>query len=99
VEARSLLQGLKMNSQRVAQEMYQQLGHIGVYLRFSVEQGMQPDQVDDIGWITSHTKGYLSLAETSERVELCVKTMEAQIGLISLEQLSAHSFAGCYFLL
>jgi len=89
-----------------AQEMERQIGRVGVYFRFSVEQGMQnnhPDRAEDPSWISAQTESYLAERGTSDRVDAFVRSFDAETGRISLDQLGTHlsslwptSFLSCY---
>jgi hypothetical protein len=75
-----------------AQEMQEQIGHLGIYFRFSVEQGMQrsqPTPGNDLSWIATQTEVYLAGTGVSSKVEELLKSCDAGIGVITLDQLSA----------
>jgi hypothetical protein len=74
-----------------AQEIEQRIGRVGVYSRFSVEQGMQNDHPGgpvDAAWILAQTEDYLTQHDTEEKLEQFVQIFGAQTGLITLDQLS-----------
>jgi hypothetical protein len=75
--------------------MGMQMGHLGVYFRFSVDQGMQREgsflceDVADIEGISVQTDAYMEGHEVSRRMDGCVENLESRLGLPTLEQLSA----------
>jgi hypothetical protein len=74
-----------------AQEVEQRIGRVGIYSRFSVEQGMQNDHpggLVDAAWIVAQTEDYLAQHDTEEKLEQFVQIFGAQTGLITLDQLS-----------
>lgn len=88
-----MMRDMMNDAEQRAQEIQQQIGRIGIYTRFSVDQGLQRDQmdqIDDLGWIVAQTEAYLARPETSEKLSAFVKTMGSQIGLITLDQLSDY---------
>lgn len=77
-----------------AQEFGERLGRIGIYYRFSVDQGMQDDQagrINDPEWITAQTDDYLNRHEICEKLDLFVQGSGVGTGPITLDQLSASS--------
>jgi hypothetical protein len=75
-----------------AQEIEQRIGRVGIYSRFSVEQGMQNDHPGgsvDAAWIVTQTEDYLTQHGTSEKLDKFLKAFGAQTGLITLDQLSS----------
>jgi hypothetical protein len=74
-----------------AQEIEQRIGRVGIYSRFSVEQGMQndhPGKPVDVAWIVSQTEEYLTRHEIGEKLDVFIQIFGAQTGLITLDQLS-----------
>jgi hypothetical protein len=74
-----------------AQEIEQRIGRVGIYSRFSVEQGMQNDHPGgpiDAAWILAQTEEYLTRRETGEKLDIFAQIFGAQTGLITLDQLS-----------
>jgi hypothetical protein len=75
-----------------AQEIEQRIGRVGMYSRFSVEQGMQNDHPRgpvDAAWIVAQTEDYLTQHGTGEELDLFLKAFGAQPGLITLDHLSS----------
>ncbi|KIM20375.1 hypothetical protein M408DRAFT_138671 [Serendipita vermifera MAFF 305830] len=73
-----------------AQEIEERIGRVGIYSRFSVQQGMQkghPGQVVDPEWITTQTESYLNEHHSGNKLDRFVKNATAKIGSISLDQL------------
>ncbi|KIM29184.1 hypothetical protein M408DRAFT_22993 [Serendipita vermifera MAFF 305830] len=76
-----------------ALEMEERIGRVGIYSRFSVEQGMQngrPCQAADPEWITTQTEIYLDEHQSCSKLDCFVRNARAKIGFISLDQLK-HS--------
>jgi hypothetical protein len=74
-----------------AQEIEQRIGRVGIYSRFSVEQGMQNDHPGgpiDAAWILAQTEDYLTRHDTEEKLELFMQIFGAQTGPITVDQLS-----------
>jgi hypothetical protein len=74
-----------------AQEIEQRIGRVGIYSRFSVEQGMQNDNPGgpiDTAWILAQTEDYLTRHDTEEKLEQFVQIFGTQTGPINLDQLS-----------
>jgi hypothetical protein len=74
-----------------AQEIEQRIGRVGIYSRFSVEQGMQNDHPGgpiDAAWILAQTEDYLTQHDTEEKLELFMQIFGVQTGLITVDQLS-----------
>jgi hypothetical protein len=84
-----------------AQEIEQRIGPVGIYSRFSVEQGMQNDHPGgpvDVTWTVAQTEDYLTQHDTDEKLELFVQTFGARTGRITLDQLSLSYFNSVPFL-
>jgi len=76
---------------QVAQEMETQMGHLRVYYRFSVEQGLQRIYgVDwnDVSWLNAQIHSYLEDAQVSQKLDRCVESLRLREGQVTLEQLS-----------
>jgi hypothetical protein len=75
-----------------AQEVKQRIGRVGIYSRFSVEQGMQNDHpggLVDVAWILAQTESYLTQRDTHKELDLFVQIFYAQAGLVTLDQLGS----------
>jgi hypothetical protein len=86
-----IMRGIMLDCEQRAQEIEQRIGRVGIYSRFSVEQGMQNDHPGgpvDAAWIVTQTEDYLTQHETSEKLDLFLKAFGAQTGPITLDQLS-----------
>lgn len=90
----NLYQGMRdtMNDcEQKAQDMEQRLGPVGIYSRFSVDQGMQNNehgQATDPEWITSQTEGYLARHDTLQKLDTFVRNVGSEEGDTTLDQLS-----------
>jgi hypothetical protein len=87
-----------------AQEVERRLGRVGIYFRFSVQQGMQnthADQVTDPSWISSQTDAYLSDQKTSENLDALLQAFNAPKKHVTLGQLGNFIplLVSCQFLM
>jgi hypothetical protein len=85
------MRGIMLDCEQRAQEIEQRIGRVGIYSRFSVEQGMQDGHRGgpvDVAWTVAQTEDYLTRHETSEKLDLFLKAFGAQTGPITLDQLS-----------
>jgi hypothetical protein len=86
-----VLERLATDSEQQAQSIDAQMGHLGLYYRFCVIQGLEKVEVatvPDAGILLTHTAVYLSDVGVSRKVALCVDTLKLRDGVASLEQLS-----------
>jgi hypothetical protein len=87
----TFLEHLAKDSEQKAQSIDSQMGHLGIYHRFRVSEGPgTPTQMvkPDPGIILSHASVYLSDVSVSRKLDICVDSLKAQDGVVSLEQLS-----------
>jgi hypothetical protein len=87
-----IMRDLMHDCEQRAHEIEQRIGRVGIYSRFSVEQGMQNDHPGgpvDAAWIVAQTEDYLTRHETGEKLDLFLQTFSAQTGPITLDQLSS----------
>jgi hypothetical protein len=73
-----------------AQDIERRLGRVGIYFRFSVQQGMQNihgGQATDPSWIAAQTEAYLSDQSTSENINALLKTFSTLNKQVTLGQL------------
>jgi hypothetical protein len=82
------LQAMANDSEQTAQEVDTQMGHLGMYFRFSVEQGLQATEKSTIDRIMAHTKNYIENGDISRKVEHVVERIKLRQGLVALNQLS-----------
>jgi hypothetical protein len=85
-----LVRDMMNDCEQRAQEIERRLGRVGVYFRFSVQQGMQNihgDQATDPSWISSQTDAYLSDQRTSETLDTLLKAFKAPNKHVTLGQL------------
>jgi hypothetical protein len=86
-----VLRDMVKGCEQVAQEMETQVGHLGIYHRFSVEQGLQRIygvDLNDIGWLNTQVDSYLDDAQVSRKLDHCVESLRLRQGQVTLEQLS-----------
>jgi hypothetical protein len=87
-----LMRDIMHDCEQRAQEIEQRIGRVGIYSRFSVDQGMQnnhPGKPVDVAWVVTQTEDYLTRHETGERLDSFVQNFDVQTGLITLDQLSS----------
>jgi len=73
-----------------AQEIERQIGRVGIYFRFSVEQGMQSDclgPVAEPSQVIAQTESYLAEPTTSENISAFIQNFDTATTLITLDQL------------
>lgn len=86
---------IAIDCEQAAQEIESQMGHLGIYFRFSVEQGLQDvynDITGDLGRMTAQACAYLEEQAISRRIDHCVKSLRLRQGMSTLGQLSKHIF-------
>jgi NACHT domain len=87
-----IMRDMMHDCEQRAQEVEQRIGRVGIYFRFSVEQGMQndhPGEPVDAAWMVAQTEDYLTQHDTGEKLDLFVQIFSAQTGPITLDQLSS----------
>jgi hypothetical protein len=90
VDIHKLLREMMNDCEQRAQEVERRLGRVGIYFRFSVQQGMQNihgGQVTDPSWISSQTEAYLSDQKTSANLDALSETFKAPKKHVTLGQL------------
>lgn len=78
-----------LDAQRRADEVQDQIGHLGIYFRLSVD--IQPSQLElmhDLSQLVAQTKIHLAKSYVSNMLDACIKSMDAGIGSFTLDQLS-----------
>jgi hypothetical protein len=86
-----IMRDMMHDCEQCAQEIEQRIGRVGIYSRFSVEQGMQNDHSGgpvDPAWILAQTEDYLTRHDTEEKMDVFMQIFSAQTGPITLDQLS-----------
>jgi hypothetical protein len=79
------------DSEKEAQIADRQMGHLGLYLRFSVNRGLDISSSNSVltpEEILAHTTSYLVDVSISEEVDRCAELLKLRDGISSLEQLS-----------
>jgi hypothetical protein len=99
-----LMRDMMNDCEQRAQEAERRLGRVGLYFRFSVQQGMQNmhgGQATDPSWISGQTGAYLSDQTTSKNLDALLQTFGAPKKHVTLAQLgeSAFSLASSLFLI
>jgi hypothetical protein len=90
VDIHKLLRDMMNDCEQRAQEVERRLGRVGIYFRFSVQQGMQNiygGQATDPNWISSQTDAYLSDQRTSENIDALLQTFNSPNKHVTLGQL------------
>lgn len=84
-----LMRDMMSDCEQQARDVQQLMARVGIYFRFSVEQGMQKIHAlaEDLGWISAQTSGYLSHPATMNRVDECVDMMRTAKRAITLKEL------------
>jgi hypothetical protein len=92
----SLMHDMMNDCEQRAQEIERQIGRVGIYFRFSVEQGMQSDRlgpVADPSQIMAQTESYLAQHRTGENISTFIQNFDTAARLITLDQL--RTFWSC----
>jgi hypothetical protein len=87
-----IMRDMMQDCEQRAHEIEQRIGRVGIYSRFSVEQGMQNDPPGgpvDVAWVVAQTENYLTQRDTRGKLDLFVETFNAQAGPITLDQLGS----------
>jgi hypothetical protein len=74
--------------------MERQIGGVGIYFRFSVEQGMQNHhgtQASSMSWIATQAAVYVSELGTSKNIDALLHNFDAATRHITLDQLGMCS--------
>jgi hypothetical protein len=90
IDIHKLMRDMMNDCEQRAQEAERRLGRVGIYFRFSVQQGMQnihEDQAADPSWISSQTDAYLSDPRTSENINALLQALNSPKRLVTLSQL------------
>jgi hypothetical protein len=104
VDIHKLLRDMMNDCEQRAREVERRLGRVGIYFRFSVQQGMQNihgDQVTDPSWISSQSDAYLSDQRTSENLDALLQIFNTPKKHVTLGQLggSIASLVSSLFLI
>jgi hypothetical protein len=83
--------------EETAREIKTQMYYLGVYWRFSVEQGLHKSAIDDdyedLGeWIMTQTRQYLESDPVSLSLDACFDALKTRLSLTTLEQLRTCPF-------
>jgi hypothetical protein len=87
----AMFQSLLADCEQVADDMSHQIGHLGLYYRLSVTHGLEPSNLPeepDLGLISTQTISYCETWEGKELLDNCVKSLQASVGVATIEQLS-----------
>jgi hypothetical protein len=90
-----IMRDMMHDCEQRAQEIERRIGQVGIYSRFSVEQGMQNDHPGgpvDVSWIVAQTENYLVQRDTREKLDQFEQMFDGQTGPITLDQLGPPLF-------
>lgn len=85
-----VMRDMMNDCEQKALDIEQRLGPVGIYSRFSVDQGLQnhhPGELANPGWITAQTEVYLTRHDTRDKIDTLVRNLKAEEGSVSLDQL------------
>lgn len=85
------LVSIAVDSEQKSRSTDSQIGHLGLYHRFHVTQGLEQNSnlgVLEPGEIITHTAVYLADPSLARKVTMCVDSLKICDGTVSLEQLS-----------
>jgi hypothetical protein len=86
----SVMLDMMNDCEQRAQEIERQIGRVGIYFRFSVEQGMQSNllgPVADPNQVVAQTKNYLAEQRIGEKIGDFIQNFDTATRLITLDQL------------
>ncbi|PVG02351.1 hypothetical protein CPB86DRAFT_725334 [Serendipita vermifera] len=92
-----VLQAMANDSEQTAESVNTQMGHLGIYFRLSVEQGLQTKENSTLAWIIAQTKSYLDHKDTSRKVDHAIERLKLRQGLVALNQLKYSGGVQPYF--
>jgi hypothetical protein len=87
------LEKIVTDSEQKAEEIKSQMGHLGLYHRFSVTRGLEREKdvsEPESGDAITHTVVYLTGFDVSKKMDICVDSLRLRDGVASLEQLRKH---------
>ena len=79
------------SSEQTAREVEAQMGHLGIYHRYSVIRGLEGSTSTsgtEPGEVLSHTELYLGEVSVSRNLDGCINLLRMRDGGASLERLS-----------
>jgi hypothetical protein len=90
VDLNRVMHDMMSDCEQRAQEIERQIGRVGIYFRFSVEQGMQSDRlgpIADPNKLLAQTESYLAEERISKKIGDFIRNFDAVTRLITLDQL------------
>jgi hypothetical protein len=104
VDLSKVMRDMMNDCEQRAQEIERQIGRVGIYFRFSVEQGMQNDllgPVADPNQVVAQTKNYLAEQRIGEKIGDFIRNFDTATRLITLNQLGMTTAfrMSCIFLI
>jgi len=90
VDLNKVMRDMMNDAEQREQELERQVGRVGIYFRFSVEQGMQSDllgPVADPSQVVAQTKNYLAEQRIGEKIGDYIRNFDTAARLITLDQL------------
>lgn len=89
------LRRVLLDGERIAQAFRKRMKNLGLYNRFSVDQGFQGNSCttwNDVETIATYTQDYLQDATVDNSLGRCMGLLTSRVGLATLEQLREHPF-------
>jgi hypothetical protein len=93
-----VMRNMMSDCEQRAQEIERQVGRVGIYFRFSVEQGLQSHRLGpglELNQVMAHTDNYLSEHSTKEKLNGFVQNFDTASRLITLDQLGMSPVSPC----
>lgn len=92
----TVLESIAVDCETMADELGHQFSEVGVYYRLSVDRGMETVGVHE--WrefekVATHTQAYLQGPVANRLIELCLQSLKAPIGSITLQELNQSALS------
>jgi hypothetical protein len=90
VNLNRVMHDMMSDCEQRAQEIERQIGRVGIYFRFSVEQGMQSGRLGPVAepsQVLAQTESYIADERTSERIGDFIRNFDTAARHITLDQL------------
>jgi hypothetical protein len=84
------LEKIVTESEQKAEEIKSQMGHLGIYHRFSVTRGLEREtgiSESETGGTIAHTAVYLTGFDVSRKIDICVELMKPRDSVTLLDQI------------
>jgi len=90
VDLNRVMHDMMIDGEQRAHEIERQIGRVGIYFRFSVEQGMQSDRlgrVAESAQVLAQTENYIADYTISEKIGDFIRNFDTAAKPITLDQL------------